>query len=484
MERLEKMKLKAFFLLLVITAMGTQAGAGEPPPDAIRPYPANPRYWQYQGQPVLLLGATDNDNLFQSPDVREQLDTLAKIGGNYIRNTMSSRDDGDLWPFHQLPDGRYDLNKWNAAYWDKFEGLLKMCAGRDIIVQIEVWDRFDFSRDPWQANPFNPKNNINYSTEECGMAPRYPRHPGQDIQPFFHSFEGMPLYTPQLERVKKYQQRYVDRMLRYSLQYENVLYCMNNETSTPPQWGRYWMNYIQRAAAEHEKQVYTTDMFDHFYKPIECRRCQEAIENPEVYAFLDISQINSRNFGRKHWDVLQWIVNQREKFTLRPLNCTKVYGGGNTGWGSGSNQDGVERFCRDIIGGCASARHHRPPAGNGLNEKARAAILSVRKVETLVRFWDVEPMMSLLAENQENEAYLTAKPGEKYVIYFPAAGSVTLDLRPYPNRTFQGRWIQVSNGQWGERLAIRGGDRREITTPGNTGWFAVLVNQDMDNRSR
>ena len=33
------------------------------------------------------------------------------------------------------------------------------CNAGEIVVQIELWDRFDFAREPWQDNPFNPKNN-------------------------------------------------------------------------------------------------------------------------------------------------------------------------------------------------------------------------------------------------------------------------------------------------------------------------------------
>ena len=74
--------------------------------NSLRPYISNPKYWQYKGQPVLLLGATDNDNLFQSPDMIKQLDLLAKNGGNYIRNTMSSRDSLDVWPFKMMDNAK------------------------------------------------------------------------------------------------------------------------------------------------------------------------------------------------------------------------------------------------------------------------------------------------------------------------------------------------------------------------------------------
>ena len=54
-------------------------------PDRIQPYAANPRYWQYKGQPVLLLGGTVKDCLFQIPDLEAHLDLLQEVGGNYLR---------------------------------------------------------------------------------------------------------------------------------------------------------------------------------------------------------------------------------------------------------------------------------------------------------------------------------------------------------------------------------------------------------------
>lgn len=441
----------------------------------IQPYTQNPRFWQYKGQPVLLLGATNNDNLFQSPDMEQQLNLLQEVGGNYVRNTMSSRDSGDEWPFYKRADGLYDLDRWNERYWECFEKLLKLANERDIIIQIEIWDRFDYSQEPWKLNPFNPAANINYSQQECGMQTEYPVHPAKDKQPFFHTLTNLPLYSPALETVKKYQQKLVDKILSYSLKYGNVLYCMNNETATPPEWGKYWMEYVRTKAGD--KKIYTTDMFDSFYRPKRCKVCQDAIGNADEYLFLDISQINSRNFGQVHWDTLRYIVSERDKHQLRPLNCVKTYGGNNSGWGSGSNDDGIERFCRNAIGGCAAVRHHRPPTGNGLNEKAQAAIKALRKVESLVQLWEIKPNMQLLSDRDDNEAFLSAKEGENYVVLFPKGGSVKIDLSNY-QKEFTGKWISIQSGAWGEKFRVKGGADVEIATPDTTGWFVVLTNAD------
>ncbi len=163
-------------------AASPDSGAGR-----IRPWGENPRYWQYKGQPVLLLGGSKDDNLFQIPELREHLDEMRAAGGNYIRNTMSDRQDHDfeVYPFKRLPNGKYDLEQWNEEYWRRFENLLRWTAERDIIVQIEVWDRFDYSTRNWPPHPYNPKNNVNYTYEQSGFAPEYPDHPGANRQPFF-----------------------------------------------------------------------------------------------------------------------------------------------------------------------------------------------------------------------------------------------------------------------------------------------------------
>jgi hypothetical protein len=69
--------------------------------EAIKVYEENPYYWQYKGEPVLLTGGSKEDNLFNHPEnLKKHLDLLKEIGGNYVRNTMSSHDPGNPWAFN------------------------------------------------------------------------------------------------------------------------------------------------------------------------------------------------------------------------------------------------------------------------------------------------------------------------------------------------------------------------------------------------
>ena len=99
----------------------------------------HPGYWQYKGESIMLLGGSVEDNLFQLEDVESHLDLLRSVGGNYVRNTLSCRDSGNVWPFRVNDNGLYDLNTWNEEYWKRLDRFFKATAERDIIVQMEMW---------------------------------------------------------------------------------------------------------------------------------------------------------------------------------------------------------------------------------------------------------------------------------------------------------------------------------------------------------
>lgn len=223
--------------------------------DRIQPYGKNPRYWQYKGEPVMLLGGSNTDHIFLLDELEAHLDEMRQVGANYVRCTMSQREQKELKPHLLLPSGKFDLDQWNPEYWRRFENMLNWTAQREIFVQIEVWDRFDYSDHSgnwkrWQTSPWNPGNNVNYTYEQTGFASEYPHHPSRDRQPFFHTIPGMPQYNAKLDLVRRYQEAFVARMLSCSLPYGHVLYCMNNETSTPAAWGRYWIDFIKSKAAQ------------------------------------------------------------------------------------------------------------------------------------------------------------------------------------------------------------------------------------------
>jgi len=460
-------------LAVVACLAGGLAGGPVPNEQRIKPYAKNPRYWQYKGKPVLLLGGSKTDHIFLLEDLEEHLDEIAAAGGNYVRNTMSQREGLELKAHKRLANGKFDLEQWNPVYWERFENCLRWCRERDIIMQIEVWDRFDFSQEYWQTSPWRPGNNVNYTNAETGLQENYPAPAWRDRQPFFHTIPGMAGYNKRYDIVRRHQERFVAKVLSYSLDYGNVLYCMNNETSTAPEWGRYWMKFIRDRAAEKGIEVYVTDMFDDGWNPQSSSKIRQALDDPKTYSFIDISQVNSRTFNEAHWVNVKWLCDQVKRHP-RPLNNTKIYSDGQTSWGSGTPVDGVERFWRNLIAGSASCRFHRPGAGIGLNDTAKACIRAARQVERLVKFWDIEPRMDLLGSRSKDEAYLAARPPEAYLLFFTNGGSVVLELeaREAKLRLY---WIDITTGRSTGRSDVVAAKTVTVTTPGKGPWAAVLL---------
>jgi hypothetical protein len=449
--------------LLVLPFLAATPGIAD---DRIQPWPGNPWYWQYEGKPLLLLGGSKDDNLFQIPDLAAHLDAMADAGANYIRNTMSDRVDHgfEVYPFKQLPDGRYDLSQWNPEYWQRFDNMLRWTHERGIIVQIEIWDRFDYSRAQWPLQPYNPRNNVNYTYEESGFAAEYPEHPGRNQQPFFFTTPGQ----RNNRVVLPFQERFVEEMLRRSLPWPHVLYCMDNETSGEEAWSVYWAEFVQARAKKAAVEVYLTEMWNaHDLKAPEHRR---TFDHPERFGFVDVSQNNHQD-GDTHWENFQW-VRTHLAAQPRPINTVKTYGA-DGGIHGRTDRGGLERWWRHLIGGAASVRFHRPPSGLGFSPKAETAIRAARMVESRVKFWELSPSPARLRAREPNEAFATARAGRMLVVYLTDGGAVEADLRDFPANG-EVRWLDLGRAEWTRTDPIRGAAWAELAAPGPGSWIAVI----------
>lgn len=212
------------------------------PQNRIQPYSKNPMYWQYIGKPIMLIRSSDTDNPLQLHYIETHLDDLVASGGNYIRNIMAWSRTEDVLPYLQNEIRLFDLNQQNPEFFHRLENLLRMAYYRDIIVQIEIWESWNYymkggegyPKRGWGLNPFNPVNNVNYKLEESGMPKQIDfskrQYPGEHTY-FYTLPEELDLPV-----VIKYQEAFVDQILDVTLGYPNVLYCMNNQTKEAHSW--------------------------------------------------------------------------------------------------------------------------------------------------------------------------------------------------------------------------------------------------------
>ncbi len=444
--------------------------------EGIQIYQRNPFYWMYDGKPVLLIGGSMEDNLFQIEDLKAHLELLQSMGGNYVRCTMSARDEHNAKPFSRDAEGLFALDSPDPDYWKRLDDLLRYARELEIVVQIEVWATYDFywGEKAWADNPFNPKLNSSYTVEESGL-PDTIDHPAQSSpNPFFLSVPT--LNDNQL--LLNYQKHFVDKLMEVSLPYDNVLYCIDNETTVNFEWGKYWSAYLHQLAQQYGKEIYVTEMWDswdptesnvegaivqapdlndwytEYFDPSlhETARFTFSLNDTASYQFLDVSNHNAQK-GEVHYLTGLWVRNAvAQSGKIRPINNVKIYGGDRDKLWSGNHQDGKERFWRNVFAGHAAVRFHRQPSGIALTEEAQHQIRSLRMLTDQQEVFALAPSNDILSARENNEAYCLAN-GDKsrLMIYFPAKGSVHVSAQ---KGIYELSGIDISASKWRESETV------------------------------
>jgi hypothetical protein len=200
------------------------------------------------------------------------------------------------------------------------------------------------------------------------------------------------------------------------------------------------------------------------------------LDHPELYTFVDISQNNHRP-ADEHWGNAQ---EMRKRVIAsgypRPMNSVKIYGANSGRYGS--TRDAQERFWRNILGGLASSRFHRPPAGLGLGAIPQAHIRSMRMFAAEVPVFDCAPHNDLVQNRSWNEAYCTALPGEVYGVFFTDGGNVLLDVSAAEGKALSAHWLDIRRSAWHGApvgLETEGVGLVRLVTPTEEGYWAVVV---------
>ena len=168
-------------LLLLASAAPSHAQHGP-----IRLHPDNPHYFQYRGQPTILIGSTEHygavlNGDFETTPYLNELQargfnltrtfsgTYREIPGSFkIRaNTLAPKPERYVapWPRSESPgaaDGgnKFDLSRFNARYFERLERFLAAAEERGIVVEFTLFCPF-YGEDLWAINPMNARNNIN-----------------------------------------------------------------------------------------------------------------------------------------------------------------------------------------------------------------------------------------------------------------------------------------------------------------------------------
>jgi len=153
----------------------------------LRVHPENPRYFLWRGRPTVLVGSGEHYGsvMNQDFDYRKYLAAVQGVGLNHTRiflgdyveraDSFGIVDDtiapamGRLlvpWarsnsPGYKGGGNKFDLDRWDPAFFERLHAFLQEAAQRDIVVEVVLF----FVGPGWDDSPLNPKNNVNATSE-------------------------------------------------------------------------------------------------------------------------------------------------------------------------------------------------------------------------------------------------------------------------------------------------------------------------------
>jgi len=197
----------------------------------VRLRPENPRYFYYNGKPIVLITATEHYGavLNRNFDFISYLDEMADKKVNLSRCFLLFRElegppknphspckplPGEyIAPFLRTGPGyatdgypKFDLQRWNPEFFQRLHAFLDEASRHGIIVELTLFSN-NYGDLVWNLNPFNAKNNVN------GV--------GDTIWQEYTTMLHVGMWN--------LQQRYVRKVVQEVNQYDNIYFEICNE---------------------------------------------------------------------------------------------------------------------------------------------------------------------------------------------------------------------------------------------------------------
>jgi CubicO group peptidase (beta-lactamase class C family) len=133
---------------------------------------------------------------------------------------------------------KFDLGKFNPAYFDRLRARVMAARNRGIYVSIMLFGGSYECRGGWQGNPFNAQNNVNSING--------------DLNNDGNGLETQTLEHPAMTRL---QEAYVRKVIETINDLDNVLYEISNESEkSSAAWQHHFIRFIHNYEASKAKQ--------------------------------------------------------------------------------------------------------------------------------------------------------------------------------------------------------------------------------------
>lgn len=218
-------------------------------------HPQQPHIFVYKGKPTLLIGSGEHYGAVMNLgfDYKKYLATLRQDQQNITRifvgahrepanafgiqrNTMSPTDEQYICAWEKTVEGKYDLNRWNEAYFNRLVDFVKEAAHNEVIVEINLFSSI-YGSDIWSLSPLNPQNNIQ----------SLPNLPIQKI------------YTVENEGFQTYLEAYTRKVVQTLNSFDNIFYEIQNEPwADNGVYAGTWNDFIQADMLKAEGNMWRT----------------------------------------------------------------------------------------------------------------------------------------------------------------------------------------------------------------------------------
>jgi hypothetical protein len=342
-----------------------------------------------------------------------RVDTVVQRGGNYARLWHHLPDLGRPLPWLRRPDGKFDLERWDEAYWSRLHELIGYAHSRGVVVSVPLWSQPGLEAGAsgrWPGHPFHPVNNVN----ALGLPAR------DGIPEFFDTANGMLIAV---------QERYVERLVAELCAYGNVIFEITNEYTGPAAWEHRWISRVSRLCPA---------------API----AQNRLPGPSrsYWTDPDLDQVNYHNLRaeetfetfshRYRYAKVQLYDEQalgpQSEANIRQMAWGALLGGGGINWDQSGN-----------------------PAVTPGTSRALAAFLAGSGLD----FLRARPDRSRLSHG-----FGMVRGTDEMAAYLPAGGSVVVDLSGWPG-TYALRWFNPRTGAFNRPYEVMGGGKRVLVAP-------------------
>jgi hypothetical protein len=478
----------AAFLLLL---------AGTPGAEPIRVWRANPRYFERDGKPIVLVTSDHHYGAVIDTDFdfAAYLDYLATAGMNLTRiypgamfeatdkylagNPLGPRPGRQILPWARSaeegahpglaepgrPSYKFDLDRWNPDYFARLRAFVEHARRKGIVVEIAFFN--GMYADSWPLMPLYKGNNVQgvgpYDADECGL---------------------FTTASPRNEGVIRYQRAYVVKIATELNAFDNLIYDLCDEPSlqgrpdgsivTLPDSGVVpWLHAMAAAFVAAEATLPKKHVLGHTVQSL-----SPDLSGEPWCAWLPTEYVRAATLAlERNYAARKPIVNVESDYfghgLVKPYTVDDVR---------------VEGWWFLLGGGAGTinlnGEYHRGQETGGPDTRER--IVPQRKVlKDFVQGFDLAPMArfdGVAGVPSGAFASALAEPGRQYAVYLfhakddgkwgahfvatPGTYRDTLTLKAVPAGSYRLEWVAPTSGvvTSSESLRWMGGDLA-VTTP-------------------